>query len=217
MIKNQNRLDKVEKTLVDWLLSFEKDYNYQLASEGVNIVIIEGLRTLELQKKYLAEGKSKTLKSKHLANKNGLSQAIDIAFEKNGKINWNDLKWWKLAGKHLAQYSKSKGIAMTWGGDWNKNGEHLDERFLDCPHYQIDTTPKEDEVLNVLIQKGDKGEIVKQIQTLLISHNFNLGKFGADGDYGDATVKAVEAFQKSRGLLVDGKVGFKTFNALKGV
>ena len=203
-MKGTQKLQGVNKNLVAWIEQFEKDNNFKMSSEGVVIVITYGLRTLEEQKELLAKGLSKTLKSKHLTG-----NAIDIAFEKNGKIDWSDKKWYAIANTHFIEYFKRLGIKVTWGGTF---------KFAnDMYHFQIDTTPDQDMQANTLIQKGDKGEIVKQIQTLLMSHGFNLGKFGADGDYGDATVKAVEDFQKSKGLLVDGKVGFKTLNALKGI
>ena len=64
------------------------------------------------------------------------------------------------------------------------------------------------------LKKGSKGAQVKTLQNLLISHGYKLPKYGADGDYGDETVKAVKAFQKDNGLTVDGIVGAKTWAAL---
>jgi hypothetical protein len=58
----------------------------------------------------------------------------------------------------------------------------------------------------MLIKKGDKGELVKQIQRIL---NLN-----PDGDFGDLTEKAVIKFQKSKGLNPDGQVGKITWEAL---
>jgi peptidoglycan hydrolase-like protein with peptidoglycan-binding domain len=55
--------------------------------------------------------------------------------------------------------------------------------------------------------KGDKGTEVKTIQEGLIYLGYDLGKYGADGDFGDATDSAVRKFQKDNGLVVDGKYG----------
>lgn len=63
--------------------------------------------------------------------------------------------------------------------------------------------------------KGDQGADVKDLQNLLIKAGYNLGKYGADGHYGDDTVKAVSSFQKSSGLAVDGVAGKNTIKALK--
>lgn len=53
----------------------------------------------------------------------------------------------------------------------------------------------------------------KTIQAILAALGF-LKDSGVDGKYGNLTKKAVEAFQRSRGLAVDGKVGKDTLAAL---
>jgi peptidoglycan hydrolase-like protein with peptidoglycan-binding domain len=53
-----------------------------------------------------------------------------------------------------------------------------------------------------LLSKGDKGDIVKVLQSAL--------GIGADGDFGAITEQAVMAFQKEHGLSIDGKVGKQT-------
>lgn len=70
-----------------------------------------------------------------------------------------------------------------------------------------------------LLAPGSKGEAVSRMQTLLIRAGFALPKYGADGDYGKGgeTEKAVRAFQRSRGLLADGRVGGKTWRALLAI
>lgn len=71
-----------------------------------------------------------------------------------------------------------------------------------------------DEVTNELgyrtLKKGCKGEDVKELQKHLIELGYKLPKYGADGDFGDETVVAVEAFQKANNLTVDGMVGKQT-------
>jgi len=66
------------------------------------------------------------------------------------------------------------------------------------------------------IRKGNMGELVKQLQTMLQNLGYDLGICGVDGDFGTATDKAVRAFQKDHGLKVDGVVGPKTWEALEG-
>lgn len=68
--------------------------------------------------------------------------------------------------------------------------------------------------LNVL-KKGSKGKDVKALQTLLNGYNFNCGK--VDGDFGSQTDNAVRAYQKAKGLGVDGSVGPATWSALLGL
>jgi peptidoglycan hydrolase-like protein with peptidoglycan-binding domain len=64
--------------------------------------------------------------------------------------------------------------------------------------------------VNVLT-KGNQGAAVKALQENLIKLGYNLGKWGADGDFGNATYKAVVKFQGDRGLKKDGIVGPQTY------
>lgn len=66
-----------------------------------------------------------------------------------------------------------------------------------------------------VLLKGRKGEDVKQLQNALIHLHYNLGKYGADGDFGAATDRAVRTFQIDNKLSVDGQFGKKSLAALK--
>ena len=65
------------------------------------------------------------------------------------------------------------------------------------------------------LRKGNKNTYVKQMQQMLDKLGYNLGICGIDGDFGTATEKAVEQFQKDHGLTVDGICGPKTLEALR--
>jgi len=58
------------------------------------------------------------------------------------------------------------------------------------------------------LRLGSKGDAVKLVQAVI----------GAkpDGDYGAATERRVKAWQKSRGMFVDGVVGAVTWKAMFG-
>lgn len=66
-----------------------------------------------------------------------------------------------------------------------------------------------------LLKKGMYGELVKRLQEVLKAYGFNCGNI--DGIFGDKTYNAVVAFQKSRGLAIDGVVGYNTWKALLGL
>lgn len=72
-----------------------------------------------------------------------------------------------------------------------------------------------------VLRKGASGDNVKAMQLLLIGYGYkmqNNGKiYGADGSFGTATDNAVRAFQKAKGLSVDGICGPKTWEKLLGV
>ena len=63
-----------------------------------------------------------------------------------------------------------------------------------------------------LSKYGSRGEEVRQIQTKLRDLGYNPGTI--DGIYGKNTQNAVKAFQRDRGLTVDGIAGSRTLKAL---
>ncbi|MCU0701211.1 MAG: peptidoglycan-binding protein [Myxococcaceae bacterium] len=62
------------------------------------------------------------------------------------------------------------------------------------------------------LERGAEGEKVRQMQDQLKRAGFDPGP--VDGKFGPRTEKAVERFQRARGLEVDGIAGRKTFDAL---
>ncbi len=67
---------------------------------------------------------------------------------------------------------------------------------------------------NRILRRGLCGGDVKRAQEMLMALGYALPLFGADGDYGAETEKAVRAFQKAANLVVDGLCGPKTIAAL---
>ncbi len=65
-----------------------------------------------------------------------------------------------------------------------------------------------------VLQEGDHGERVAEVQTMLISMGLLDGE--ADGFFGAGTTEAIKAFQLSVGLTADGVCGDQTFSMLSG-
>lgn len=63
-----------------------------------------------------------------------------------------------------------------------------------------------------VLKKKAKGDAVRALQGVLNAHGFDCGE--VDGSFGAKTDAAVRAFQKARGLAVDGIVGEDTWTAL---
>jgi len=57
---------------------------------------------------------------------------------------------------------------------------------------------------------------VKELQELLLAKGYNLGSWGADGDFGGATEAAVKKFQSDNGLSVTGIADEATWQKLTG-
>lgn len=83
------------------------------------------------------------------------------------------------------------------------------------PPKEPEKQPEKGQTVNKTIRKGDKGELVKYAQNLLIGKGYALPKYGADGDFGGETLNAVKAFQKANGLTADGVIGAKTWAKLQ--
>lgn len=116
--------------------------------EAIKIIdfsVTEGARTKEQQAKYVKEGKSKTMNSKHIPKYykeigKECSFAIDIC---PWPVDYNDReRFCVLAGIVLgiAKVYKDLGIIRSnirWGGDWNQNNITKDESFSDMPHFEV--------------------------------------------------------------------------------
>lgn len=64
------------------------------------------------------------------------------------------------------------------------------------------------------LRKGSKGEPVRALQALLILRGQKLATYGADGDFGSETNIALRAYQKLKGLTVDGICGSDDWKTL---
>lgn len=89
----------------------------------LDFTVLEGLRTLETQKKYFAKGATRTMNSRHLTG-----HAIDVAPIIDGEIRWDWPLYHKLADV-IKKAAKEQGVKISWGGDWKS--------FKDGPHWEL--------------------------------------------------------------------------------
>ena len=64
------------------------------------------------------------------------------------------------------------------------------------------------------LRKGATGPYVVECQNDLLQLGYDLSPYGADGKYGNTTIREVKKFQTANGLVADGITGQKTWAAL---
>jgi peptidoglycan L-alanyl-D-glutamate endopeptidase CwlK len=99
--------------------------------------VVEGLRTVEMQKLYLSQGRSKTMNSLHLRQADGYAHAVDLCPCASGVALWQDIPAFRRVAESMFRAADSVGVLLQWGGDWDMDGDSRDETFLDMPHFQL--------------------------------------------------------------------------------
>lgn len=115
----------------------------------VDFTVIEGVRTLERQKKLVASGASQTLASRHLGG-----FAVDLAAYVGGRIDWSLGLYYQIAAT-VQNVSKALAVPIRWGGCWlrldttDKSPDELvaeyvasrraagKKAFIDAPHFEL--------------------------------------------------------------------------------
>lgn len=147
--KSLSELDGVHPDLV-------KVAHRALELTEVDFTVHDGLRSIETQRRYVDSGRSKTMNSKHLKQRDGWGHAVDLVPYDGGRLKWE----WRLVypiAEAVRQAAIELGVGVRWGGCWgrlDKAGSTLStedlvsayiaERrsqgripFADGPHYEI--------------------------------------------------------------------------------
>lgn len=120
----------------------------------------------------------------------------------------SDITWFHEHMSEIAE-SAAKGLCEWFGIP-----------YVEPSTPSVDPVPTSDDYSTAFstVQYGSKGNDVKVLQELLKGKGYNIGTYGADGDFGNATRNALLLFQKSNatayGLAWDGICGPKTWKAL---
>jgi len=109
----------------------------EILDEAINLVdfsVLCGHRGEEEQNNHFQQGRSK-LKYPQSKHNKFPSRAVDIA---PYPIDWKDLDRFSHLAGIIKGIAHMKGIKVTWGGDWDNDGELKDNKFNDLPHFQIE-------------------------------------------------------------------------------
>lgn len=99
---------------------------------------------------------------------------------------------------------------------WYGQGQAYRSTFGGTPTTETKAEEKTCTVTLPILHKGDKGESVKALQQLLIARGYSCGACGADGDFGNATVKALRAYQTDTEKTTNDVAGPEVWGGLLG-
>lgn len=104
-----------------------------------DFTVVEGVRSIEQQRRNVAKGVSKTMHSYHLVHEDGYGHAVDLYPYCNDSVQCDaPLSRFREIKDAMFAAAKELGVRLTWGADWNHNGRTDDERFVDDPHFQYE-------------------------------------------------------------------------------
>lgn len=133
-----------------------------------------------------------------LKNTNAVAFYEEHAFHDN----LEDITWFHTHMKEIAE-SAAKGLCEWFG----------------IPYVEAEPEPTDNvtdgfTAVFPRLSKGSKGDKVRVLQELLLGRGYDLGTYGADGDFGATTHRRVVSFQTTQGLSADGIVGDATWKKL---
>ena len=142
--RSLDRMEGVDERLVAVV-------KHAITSTKTDFGVIQGLRTIEMQKALVAKGASQTMKSKHL---DGL--AVDLMAYIGGRGSW-ELNLYDDLADAMAEGANAVGCKVRWGAAWHIDSigqykgtmeeamnEYIDLRrsqgrrpFIDGPHFEL--------------------------------------------------------------------------------
>lgn len=99
-----------------------------MAQGGINIEVVQGLRTIAEQNALFAQGRTRpgqiVTRARGGQSNHNYGLAVDVVPFTNGKPNWNaPNSVWMAIGQEGGK------LGLEWGGNWKK--------FIDKPHLQL--------------------------------------------------------------------------------
>ena len=115
-----------------------------------------GVRTIEEQEANVAAGRSQTMRSKHLPQEDGYSQAVDVVAYVGPEVSW-ELNLYDDICDAFKTAAEEVGCSIKWGAAWSEGDirtypgtsedammAYVDLRrsqdrrpFIDAPHFEM--------------------------------------------------------------------------------
>jgi len=142
--RSLDRLEGVDERLVAVV-------KQAITTTKIDFGVIQGMRTLEMQKALVAKGASQTMKSKHLTG-----HAVDLMAYIEGRGSW-ELNLYDDLADAMKEAGDTLGVRLRWGAAWHINdlrkweytmedamNSYIDTRrsqgrrpFIDGPHFEL--------------------------------------------------------------------------------
>jgi peptidoglycan L-alanyl-D-glutamate endopeptidase CwlK len=146
---SQRSLDKLEG-VDERLVAVVK---HAITATKIDFGVIQGMRTIEMQKELVAKGASQTMKSKHLEG-----NAVDLMAYIGGRGSW-ELNVYDDLADAMKEGANAVGCKVRWGAAWHIDdigswdgtmeeamNSYIDLRrsqgrrpFIDGPHFELMT------------------------------------------------------------------------------
>jgi peptidoglycan L-alanyl-D-glutamate endopeptidase CwlK len=125
---SEKRLKKLHPALVTAIRKVEQ----HLASRGITIEVVQGLRSFEEQNVLFAKGRTApgeiVTQARGGESNHNYGLAADLCPFEDGKPNWKaPIETWVTIGR------AAEANGLKWGGSWKK--------FVDKPHVQLPSMP----------------------------------------------------------------------------
>ena len=138
-----------------------------------------------------------------------------FGIDPKGTISYNGLKVPTIIdhiGSHNLGLGTNHGDIQHWSRRYGKTMADVrnDVAAILAEADSIVSAPDAPATAAPALKKGDSGNAVKTMQTMLIACGFSCGPDGADGDFGKNTLAGLKAFQMAAGLTVSGMYDGKT-------
>lgn len=133
MLKRSERLRGVDPNLAKVVMHAASLLPFDLQ-------LIEGLRTVERQREYYAQGRTKpgkvvtwTMASPHITGR-----AVDVAaLQPDGSIDWDRPSDFDQVAEAMFEAAKVVGVRIRWGADWDQDGKPRERGETDSPHFEL--------------------------------------------------------------------------------
>jgi peptidoglycan L-alanyl-D-glutamate endopeptidase CwlK len=147
--RSLDKLDGVHPDLVDVV-------KRAIELTDVDFGVTYGVRTLAEQEQLVAQGRSQTMKSKHLVQGDGYSHAVDLVAYFGSNVSW-ELNVYDNICDAMAKAAREVGCSIKWGAAWSEGdirsypgtaedamNAYVDLRrsqgkrpFIDAPHFEL--------------------------------------------------------------------------------